>query len=64
MRGVNYMVFSPESMAEIVEAYVKEKYNWNEVKVEHVIQKKHHNARMFEAKLTIGNNEENFTNEA
>ena len=51
MRGVNYMIFSPETMAEIVDDYVKEKMGLKNVKVESFSQRKHHNSRYFEAKL-------------
>ena len=64
MRGINYMVFTPESMAEIVEDYVRKNYGWDNVEVESVQQKKHHNARMFEAKLLTEKNERNITDGA
>ncbi len=52
MRGTNYMVFSRETMKEIVEDYVERKYNWKDVEIGEFQQRKIHNALMFEATLT------------
>ena len=50
MRGVNYMIFSRETIEEILEDYVDKKYGWKvNVKFQ---QRKHHNVAMFEATLT------------
>ena len=45
------MVFSRETMKEIVEDYVKRTYGWDEVDVESFQQRKIHGAVMFETKL-------------
>jgi len=63
MRGVNYMVFSRESIAEIVEDYVKKNYGWEAVKVEKFQQRKIHNVEMFEVTLSAEKNEGNITDE-
>ena len=60
MRGTNYMIFSRESLEEIVEEYVNTKYGWD-VKVK-LQQRKHHNVAMFEAAL-LEKNERNSTDE-
>jgi len=52
------MIFSRETMKEIVEDYVKKNYNWDEVQVESFVQRKVHNSLMFEATLTPGKNEQ------
>lgn len=57
------MIFSRETMAEIVEKHVKENYDQT-VKVDAFQQRKHHNVIMFEAKLSTETNERNITDEA
>ncbi len=50
MRETNYMIFSRETMKEIVEDYMNKKHNMK-VKVEEFGQRKHHRATMYEAKF-------------
>jgi len=61
MRDTNYMIFSRETIEEILEDYVKRNYGWNvSVKFQ---QRKHHNVAMFEAKLSKEQNERDSSNE-
>ena len=52
MRGTNFMIFSRDTMKEIVEDYVRKNYNWADITVESFQQRKHRNAAMFEVTLT------------